>query len=71
MLVIGATGGPGFCSRTGRDAPQIDPRRRDLRTMCLTGAQLVGSKHPANQVSDSLLCYDASRLLVCRRSGRA
>jgi hypothetical protein len=46
VLVNGAAGGPGCCSRTGRDAPQIDPRRRDLRTMCLTGALTVGSKHP-------------------------
>lgn len=32
-LVNGVAGEPGNCSRTGRDAPQIDPRRTELRTI--------------------------------------
>jgi hypothetical protein len=36
LRVNGAAGGPGCCSRTGRDAPQIDPRQRSLRTESLT-----------------------------------
>lgn len=44
MLVNGATGDPSSCSRTGRDAPQIDPRST-LRTDSLV--LTVGCKHPA------------------------
>ena len=48
MLVNGAAGVPSCCSRTGRDAPQIDPRRKDLKTICLMVALMFGCKHPAH-----------------------
>lgn len=46
LRVNGAAGGPGCCSRTGRDAPQIDPRQRSLRTESLTGRAGVRLQAP-------------------------